>query len=79
MRKSTAFVLLGPAVKDVAEAVGCSGSAVRQWPEHLPRRIADRVLAAWARKNMPEALRIQLEQAEQAAANDAGQVVNAAA
>ncbi len=67
MRKSTAFVLLGPAVKDVAEAVGCSGSAVRQWPETLPRRIADRVLAAWARKHMPDELREQLERAEQAA------------
>lgn len=78
MRKSTAFVLLGPAVKDVADAVGCSGSAVRQWPELLPRRIADRVLAAWARKNMPDALKQQLEQAEQATASNAEQVANAA-
>ncbi len=78
MRKSTAFVLLGPAVRDVAAAVGCSGSAVRQWPEQLPRRIADRVLAAWARKNMPDTLKQQLEQAEQAAASNAEQVANAA-
>ncbi len=78
MRKTTAFVLLGPAVKDVAEAIGCSGSAVRQWPEQLPRRIEDRVLAAWARKNMPDALRLQLEEAERPAAAAGQQVAHAA-
>ena len=67
MRKSTAFSLLGPDVKDVAEAIGVSGSAVRQWPEQLPPRIADRVLAAWARKHMPEPLRAELAKAEQEA------------
>jgi hypothetical protein len=77
MRKTTAFVLLGPAVRDVAEAIGCSGSAVRQWPEQLPRRIEDRVLAAWARKNMPEALREQLELADRAAPVAGEQVAHA--
>jgi hypothetical protein len=79
MRKTTAFVLLGPTVKDVAESIGVSGSAVRQWPDQLPRRIEDRVLAAWARKNMPEALRVQLEEADRAAVQQAaGELAHAA-
>lgn len=53
MHKSKAFELLGNNVKAVAEAVGVSSSAVSQWPDELPDRIADRVLAALARKHLP--------------------------
>lgn len=53
MLKSQAIELLGGTVTAAAEAVGVTSSAVTQWPEELPRRIADRVLAALARKHLP--------------------------
>lgn len=46
------FELLPGGIKGVAEAVGVTSSAVSQWPEELPARIADRVLAALARKHL---------------------------
>lgn len=56
MKKSTAIELLGGSVGDVAREVGVSPQAVSQWPEDLPKRIADRVLAAQARKHLPPEL-----------------------
>lgn len=56
MLKSQAFKLLGGSVKSVADAVGVSPSAVSQWPDELPYRISDRVLAALARKHLPPEL-----------------------
>lgn len=53
MKKSRAIELLGGTPTAVAEAIGVSHSAVSQWPEELPPRIADRVLAALARKHLP--------------------------
>lgn len=53
MLKLKAIDLLGGTVNSVAEAVGVSPSAVSQWPDVLPPRIADRVLAALARKHLP--------------------------
>lgn len=41
---------LGPGIRDVAREVGCSFQAVSAWPEVLPPRIADRVLAVMARR-----------------------------
>lgn len=51
MDKSTAFELLGGDVQAVAKNLGCSPSAVHKWPKSgpLPRRVADRVLAARVR------------------------------
>lgn len=54
MLKSKAIELLGGSVTAAAEAVGISPSAVTQWPEVLPSRIADRVLAALAKKHLPK-------------------------
>lgn len=53
MLKSQAIELLGGTVGSAAEAVGVTSSAVTQWPDELPARIADRVLAALARKHLP--------------------------
>lgn len=56
MRKQEAIVLLGGSVSLAAEAVGVSYQAVNQWPDVLPARIEDRVLAALARKHLPPEL-----------------------
>lgn len=49
MKKQTAYALLGGTPTTIARHVGCTASAVKQWPDPLPRRIADRVLAARVR------------------------------
>lgn len=49
MRKSKALELLGGSVASAAKAVGVSYQAVEKWPDMLPGRIADRVVAALAR------------------------------
>lgn len=54
MLKSKAIELLGGTVAAAAEAVGVTYQAVDKWPEILPPRIVDRVLAAIARKRHPE-------------------------
>jgi hypothetical protein len=51
MKKSEAIELLGNAPGLVAKAVGVTPSAVAQWPEDLPTRIADRVQAALWRQD----------------------------
>lgn len=56
MNKAKAIELLGNTVGAAAKAVGVSASAVTQWPDELPPRIADRVLAALARKHLPPEL-----------------------
>lgn len=56
MLKTRAIELLGGSVTAAAKAVGVSPSAVTQWPDVLPDRIADRVLAALARERLPELL-----------------------
>lgn len=56
MLKSKAILILGGSQKAAAAAVGVSISAVSQWPDVLPDRIADRVLAALARKHLPPEL-----------------------
>lgn len=56
MLKSKAIELLGGSPGAAAAAVGVSSSAVSQWPEVLPPRIADRVLAVLARKHLPPEL-----------------------
>ena len=49
MKKAEAIDLLGGTVSSVAKHVGVSYQAVEKWPEELPRRISDRVIAAVAR------------------------------
>lgn len=53
MLKSKAIELLGGTVASAAEQIGVSYQAVDKWPDPLPDRIADRVLAALARKHLP--------------------------
>jgi transcriptional regulator with XRE-family HTH domain len=54
MKKTDAVRLFGK-VKDLAEALGVTSSAVSQWPEQLPVRLADQVRGAAARlgRSMP--------------------------
>jgi DNA-binding transcriptional regulator YdaS (Cro superfamily) len=53
MNKAKALELLGGSVSSAAAAIGISPSAITQWPDELPARIADRVYAAIARKAFP--------------------------
>lgn len=56
MEKKRAIELLGGTVSSAAEAIGITTSAVSQWPDELPDRVADRVLAALVRRHMPPEL-----------------------
>lgn len=51
MKKEHAIQLLGGSVTSAASAIGIMPQAVTQWPEDLPPRIADRVIAALARQD----------------------------
>lgn len=53
MKKHHALRLLGGTVTTAAKACGITPSAVSQWPDELPSRIADRVVAAVARQALP--------------------------
>lgn len=53
MNKTDAIQLLGGSITAAAEAVGTSYQAVSKWPDILPRRIEDRVIAAIARRRLP--------------------------
>lgn len=53
MLKSQAIELLGGTVTAAAASINVSYQAVDKWPDELPRRIEDRVLAALARKHLP--------------------------
>lgn len=50
MHKAQAIELLGGTTAAAAHAIGVTYQAVDKWPEVLPRRIEDRVLAALYRK-----------------------------
>jgi hypothetical protein len=56
MKKETARALLGKTDADIARQVGVTREAVRLLPEHLPRRFADRVIAARVRMEWRAAL-----------------------
>lgn len=51
MKKERAIQLLGGSIAAAAKAIDCSYQAVKQWPDELPRRIEDRVVAALARQD----------------------------
>lgn len=57
MEKVRAVALFG-SIKQTASAIGCTRQAVSLWPNHLPRRIADRVIGAAIRlgKEVPPEL-----------------------
>jgi hypothetical protein len=48
MRKDSAVDFFG-GVAETAQAIGISSQAVSDWPDELPPRIADRVIAAAVR------------------------------
>lgn len=56
MKKITALQLLGGTELSAARALGCSRQNVNRWPDDLPRRIADRVIAARVRQEWSESL-----------------------
>jgi len=64
MDKQKAIEMLGGTVRSTADAIGISYQAVKDWPDVLSARIADRVDAAVARKRNEPAERCpQIEQA----------------
>jgi len=53
MLKTKAIELLGGSTAAAAEAIGVTYQAVDKWPDELPARLVDRVLAALVRKGKP--------------------------
>lgn len=49
MKKARAIEMLGQTTTAAASTLGISYQAVRQWPDDLPPKIADRVFAAFVR------------------------------
>lgn len=49
MQKLRAIEILGGTVAKAADAIGINSQAISQWPEVLPARLADRVIAACVR------------------------------
>lgn len=56
MKKDVAIKLLGGTVARAAAEMRVTRQAVHQWPDVLPQRIEDRVLACQARKLLPPAM-----------------------
>lgn len=52
MEKTKAIELLGGSVAKAAEAIGINSQAISQWPDTLPPRLADRVIAACVRSGI---------------------------
>ena len=52
MEKIKATKLLGGSNQSAAEAIGITPQAYGQWPDVLPRRLADRVQAALYRRHI---------------------------
>lgn len=69
MNKQDAIDLLGGTTADVARAVGTTNSAISQWPDVLPQRLIDRVLAACLRAGIkvPKQYLVLAEAEERAA------------
>lgn len=63
LTKERAIELLGGSVSAAAAEIGVSYQAINKWPDVLPPRIADRVVAAIARKRLPELMDAQREAA----------------
>jgi len=66
MLKVQAIELLGGSITAAAKRIGISYQAVDKWPDELPPRIADRVLAALAREHLPAKLLRKLGSSETA-------------
>lgn len=59
MLKTKAIELLGGTVAAAAKEIGVTYQAVSNWPDVLPDRIADRVVAALARKRFSAELGLE--------------------
>jgi hypothetical protein len=57
MDKKTAIALLGGNSCRAGRLLGCSSQNIRQWPDVLPGRLVDRVIAAIVRASVNDALR----------------------
>lgn len=53
MKKSRALELLGGTVGKAADAIGITSNAITQWPDELPDRLVDRVIAALVKTQKP--------------------------
>lgn len=71
MLKAKAIELLGGSTASAAREIGISFQAVDKWPDELPARIADRVLAVLARKHLPPAVLAKLLAEDQPAQPEA--------
>lgn len=72
MRKEAALNLFNGSVADAARALGVSYQAIDKWPDPLPRRIMDRVVAACVYSGIaiPADLLTEVRQAACAAAQE---------
>lgn len=68
MNKAHAIKVLGGSVAIAAQKLGVSYQAVSKWPDVLPPRIADRVVAAVARDHLSDKLSELLSGAQPKAA-----------
>lgn len=66
MLKAKAIELLGGTTASAAKEIGVSYQAIDKWPDELPPRLADRVLAAVARRHLPPELRGEPEKKAEA-------------
>lgn len=71
MNKAKAIGLLGGTVAEAAKRLGVSYQAVNKWPEELPPRIADRIVAALAREHLPAEMLEQIDSACEVAGDGA--------
>lgn len=58
MKKQTALALLGGTAATASQLLDCTPQAVHQWPDQLPRSIADRVLAARLRHEWADEIKL---------------------
>jgi len=66
MKKAKAIKLFGTQVA-LARAIGIGKAAVSDWPDPLPPRIADRVIAACVRKGIDPTPLLECENIKDAA------------
>ncbi len=64
MKKNEATALLGDNSISAAKAIGITPQAYSQWPEDLPKRLEDRVIAAFIRIKKSEGAEIWPELAD---------------
>jgi len=61
MQKNATIKFFGTQA-NLARLIGCSRWAIGKWPDPLPRRIADRVIAACVRKGIDPTPLLEMEE-----------------